>query len=99
MSGFNRLLDLFRSRDDLPLPTDISRHKGWGRVNQWMDTDAKELADALHESGCNATLCEFGCDALGPDLVEFVYSDQSVAMQFFRYACRIEDVSKYLAVI
>jgi len=59
MSGFNRLLDLFRSREDIPLPTDISRHKGWGRVNQWMDTDASELAAVLADSGCNATLCEF----------------------------------------
>lgn len=59
MSGFNRLLDLFRREDDLPLPDSLARHKGWGRVNQWMDTDAEKLAAALRDAGCNATLCEF----------------------------------------
>lgn len=59
MGGFNRLLDLFRESTDLPLPDALIRHKGWGRVNQWVDTDAKELAWVLAANGCTATLCEF----------------------------------------
>lgn len=59
MSGFNRLLDLFRKSTDLPLPDALIRHKGWGRVNQWMDVDASELAGTLAANGCTATLCEF----------------------------------------
>jgi len=60
MGGFNRLFEIFTKKNyEHELVPDFTRHYGYGRVNQWAETDAKELAEALRDSGCNATICEF----------------------------------------